>query len=539
MGSGYGNQAARGPDCHHCPSAEGDTEQTGTGNAELGITKSSEPGTQTVHIANPEVDDQWIVEVGSEITDATPANTRAEKKEPAWWLTVRNKTAGGTATAKLYGKTDADIEIITEENTLTTPRKAEVIIRRALSGVTRILVTQEGAPAAIIEANSTQFPMTGGTNQLTITNKSSEMWTLSKDEQADWLTLVDDKGATVTGGAGGTFIVKATADANLTAAERTATITLDRGSSTAPLLVKVTQAAPEPMSISSGSFGFSYSGGSQTLTVTNPEGGKEGFAWTLARNASATADCLTATPTTGTTVSGKVTFTTASINTFASTRTATFTLSRQGQSDIPITMTQTGAPASTLSPSSLSVDYTAQSRTFNVASPTGIGWTVSSNQSWATLSRTSGNGNASVSVSVTENTSFTNTRTARFTLSREGQIDVSLSLTQGAAPDVITAEPAYYKQKPQDGLYRFAITAPAGKTWTATVSNWQNLGFFCIVKKIDESSLYRELTCTVNHEILVYVKGVPATNNKAILVQITPEDGSEPLTLYLLFHPSF
>ncbi|MCD8183164.1 MAG: fimbrillin family protein [Bacteroides sp.] len=137
------------------PTNDTDTKQTGKGNAELGITKANTADqTQTVRIINPEKGDQWIVEVSPELADTgTPAalntrvapNTRAEKEPPASWLKVCEVGPDGTAGSelnKLYGKEDATILIkITEANGATKPRQAEVAIRRALSGVTRILVT--------------------------------------------------------------------------------------------------------------------------------------------------------------------------------------------------------------------------------------------------------------------------------------------------------------------------------------------------------------------------------------------------------------
>ncbi len=449
----------------------GDTPQTGKGNATLGVTKSNEAGeTQTVRIENPEKDDQWIVEVGPEITDAAAANTRAESS-PADWLRVC-RDGESTEATKLYGTDDASILIkITQENTSTKQRKAEVIIRRALSGVTRIVVTQEPAPAAIIEANSTQFTMEGGENQLTIVNKSTASWALSKSEGADWLSLKDTNGQNVTSGTTGQM-VKAIATRNETSKIRTATITLTRDGQD-PVLVEVTQAAPQPMSVSANNFSFTYLGGSQTLTVTNPEGEKNGFGWTLEGTAP---DWLTVSSTTGTGTKGTVTFT-AKTNTSATARTsASFTLKRLGQADVAINVGQGAAPGTTLSPRSLAIDYSAQSGTFNVSSPSGIPWTIVCNDSWITFTPASGDGNAKIVYTVTANPSTINQRVTMVAVKRNVESKASdvIAVVQSKAPvPELTITPKIQRKKysSYSGLgFVYTVSVPDGVTWTATIT---------------------------------------------------------------------
>ena len=514
------------------PTTSGDTEQEGTGSATLGITKSNAAGQiQAIKIVNPEKNDQWIVEVGPELTDDAAVATLAEKKEPASWLKV-SKGTGKADASKLYGKEDAEIQIkIVEANTSAQSRKAEVTIRRALSGVTRIVVTQEEAPAAIIEANSTQFPMEGRSNQLTIINPaSSSAWSLSLSEGADtWLSLQDEDGNPVTQGTAGQ-VVNAVAAANHTASVRTATITLTREAQE-PVLVEVTQAAPEPMSVSATDFSFSYLAGSQTLTITNPEAGKEGFTWTLAGTSP---DWLTVSPTAGTTdKTGKLTFTTL-LNTASIARTpAAFTLQRVGQADIPITVSQEGAPVTVLSATALTATYAAQTKTFNVTSPAGIPWSLANSAaSWIEASPASGSGNATVNLVLKANTSSTASRGGIVTLTRDGQSPLVLTVTQEATPaQKTTVSPTNIKGVPSSSWSStITVTAAPGMTWTATVDA-PTFGLYPYLFINTKGT--KQITQTGSATFKLITPGLPSTGSYIGIVYIKDEQGKTAITIAL------
>lgn len=515
------------------PSTTGDTEQTAKGNATLGITKGNTAGeTQTVKIVNPEKDDQWIVEVGPEIKDVTAPATRVEKKEPAGWLRVRRQGEGNNPLPKLYGNTDADIEIVTTEaNTAGAPRQAEVTIRRALSGVTRILVTQAQADAAIIEANSTQFSMLGGTNQLTIVNPSTETWTLTKSEGSEWLSLKTSDGRSeVTTGVDG-ISFNAVATANDTPDVRKATITLTRTGQD-PITVEVTQEAPRPMGISFTAAALPYGVSSYTQTVTNPEAEKEGFNWTLTGGENL--DWLKVSKRAGTgQVTDNVVFTTTlNTSTTANRGPVTFTLTRKGQKDITFTVGQRAASPSSLSTSTINATYAAGTYTFNVASPGGIPWRLTSSVNWMKLSTTSGNGNAKVNVSVTENTYGQPARSGIVTLSREGQTSVTLTLTQGTAPELkTTATPQVYREKPSDVInrgkeYVFQINAQPGKKWTAEIQG--------VLYPYDKYMSFSQTDSNVKTtertgpgQLKVYMHNITSTTIGLGLIMIKPENEEE------------
>jgi hypothetical protein len=102
--------------------------------------------------------------------------------------------------------------------------------------------------------------------------------------------------------------------------------------------------------------------------------------------------------------------------------------------------TGTGSTASNLcstgatlavSPGAVNVAAAANSAgAFNITSNTG--WTVTDNQSWLTVSPTSGSGNATVTVTAQQNTSAS-TRTATVTVSATGGPSQTVTVTQSAA----------------------------------------------------------------------------------------------------------
>ena len=507
------------------PTSKEDAVQTGTGNALLGITKESTAGgEQTVEIKNPEKEDQWMVEVGPEIADAEAPVTRAEKPKPADWVRVCRSGEESNLQERLYGTDDATVKIkITKANVDVTPRQAEVTIRRALSGVTRILVTQAKAEAAIIEANSTQFTKNGGSNQLTITNPATTtQWTLSKSEGADWLSLKSADGQSdVTSGYEGASVL-AVATPNITASVRTATITLSR-SGQEDVKVEVTQEAPEPMTVSAAQAVFQYSGGSQTLTITNPEAADNTFQWKLTGN---TANWFTVTPTSGTGNKTDQVTITAKLNTGKDIRYADLTLTRQGQENMSIRVGQLGANDAYFTPTSFNVDYAAHPNlSFNVICPQGINWNLSCGANWVTLRKTQGNGTSSVYIDIAESADYQNERTATITLTRDGQSTHPVfTVKQGKAPvPKTTVTPTLYNLS-GDGTFYFEVNAPQGKTWTA---RFYEPDIYIINQCATFETGVKEFTHTGPYSLKVNIKNLTATYKRKIGIFYIYVEGEE------------
>jgi hypothetical protein len=152
--------------------------------------------------------------------------------------------------------------------------------------------------------------------------------------------------------------------------------------------------------------------GSTLFSVTS------GCVWTASSNQT----WCTLSPASG---SGNATLTANyTANSTCASRTATITITANGATGSPATVTVVQAanttPILTVSPSSQSVANFAGSTTFSISN-TGcrtLSWTSSSNQTWCTLSPASGTGNATLTATCSANAG--STRTATITVTATG-----------------------------------------------------------------------------------------------------------------------
>jgi endoglucanase Acf2 len=134
---------------------------------------------------------------------------------------------------------------------------------------------------------------------------------------------------------------------------------------------------------------------------------------------------------------GKITFT-AQENSTTEARVATVTLSGGGVTDQVITVTQNagGVPYILLTP--VSMDFLYKTNTpKNIEITSNVAWTASSDQSWLTLSATSGTGIAVITAVASDNNGTTN-RTAIITITGDGLPAKTIMITQNGAPIQIT-----------------------------------------------------------------------------------------------------
>ena len=137
-------------------------------------------------------------------------------------------------------------------------------------------------------------------------------------------------------------------------------------------------------------------------------------------------------------------------------------------------------PTLSLSYSGGNISYNGGTATVNIDSNTG--WTISSNQSWATLSTTSGNGNGSTVVSFTSN-SGQSTRTVTLTAkTTDNRITKTLQITQNANPTPPTPTPTLtISASKTSGVSAdgetVTITITSNTDWTlASNQSWATLG---------------------------------------------------------------
>jgi len=156
-------------------------------------------------------------------------------------------------------------------------------------------------------------------------------------------------------------------------------------------------------------------------------------------------------------------FATFTENTAISPRTAIITVSGPGVASQTVNVTQEGVPVSlNVTPPNRDVSHLPGETTFIVTSNTA--WTVTGNAGWISLTP-SGTGNDTIHVTVNENTAIT-ARIATITVSAAGTGSVDVSVTQEAAPVLLTVTPLSQNVSFLSGDTTFSVTSNTG--WTVS-----------------------------------------------------------------------
>lgn len=173
--------------------------------------------------------------------------------------------------------------------------------------------------------------------------------------------------------------------------------------------------ATNNLSLSASSVSLASPASSSAVSVT------ANVSWTVTDNQT----WLSASPTSGNN-NGSFTIS-ATANTGSSTRSGTVTVNGGGVTRT-VSVTQAAATSTTLnvSTTSLSLAAAAGSQTFAITS--NVSWSVSDNQSWLSVSPTSGSNNATVTVTATANTG-TSSRSGTVTVTG-GSLTRTLTVTQ-------------------------------------------------------------------------------------------------------------
>ncbi len=247
----------------------------------------------------------------------------------------------------------------------------------------------EDGPQLSLSPTSVDLDATGS-KQITIAVTSNTSWNVSKDANANWLTIGSSNGSK-----NGSFNIWA--EDNKTGSDRSATITVQVTRGSVYKTVTVRQAAGSAASqldVSTTSIGFDYTGGNNTFRITSNVS-----SWTVASDKA----WCTVSPASGSN-NGTVTVSTTA-NSDNSGRTATITVSGGGLTRT-VTINQSEKPVDyTLTVDKTSLSFGAAEETKSILVTSNDSWTVESNQSWCKVSPTSGSSNGTVDVTVTGNTS--------------------------------------------------------------------------------------------------------------------------------------
>lgn len=326
-----------------------------------------------------------------------------------------------------------------------------------------VLGYHRAAALTSLSSATRSSPAAGETYSLTVTSTTS--WTANSN--LSWVTVSPASGS-------GNGTISVTVARNTSTSSRTAIVTVDGQTHV------ITQAGVVVTTISPVSHTSPAAGDTYTISVTS------NGAW----SASSDQSWASVSPASGSN-NGTVTVTVAA-NTSTSGRTATVTIGGQTHS-----LTQSGAtPFVTLTPTSHTSPATGESYTISVTSNTA--WSVSSNQTWATVSPASGSNNGSVTVTVAANTS-TSGRTASITIG--GQTH---SLTQSGATPFVTLTPASHTSPATGESYAISVasntawSASSDQTWaTVSPASGSSNGSVTITVAPNASTSSRTATITI------------------------------------------
>ncbi|MEQ8704075.1 MAG: GEVED domain-containing protein [Phaeodactylibacter sp.] len=219
---------------------------------------------------------------------------------------------------------------------------------------------------------------------------------------------------------------------------------------------------PDYLTITPGSLSIPHTGGTAGFSIASNTN------WQVAENAA----WLDASPLSG--LGDGIVTLTATPNLGTSNRTVNVIVTGDGVADQIVAVTQTGAPANiAITPPSQVVTAPAGQTTVQITS--NASWTLSSSQSWATLSQTSGTGNATVTVSYSENAT-SNQRTVALTLNSPGQPGQTATILQNAAATgpILTITPS--SQQVGAAAGQTTVQVSSNVSWSAnTNQSWATL----------------------------------------------------------------
>ena len=313
---------------------------------------------------------------------------------------------------------------------------------------TSVLASVFGTPTNNLTVSPTTLSFASSAASSAVAVTANVSWTVTDDQT--WITATPVSGAN-----NGSFTVSATA--NTGTASRTGTVTVAGGGLTRT--VSVTQAAPTAnnLTLSQTSLSFASAAASSAVNVT------ANVSWTVTDDQT----WLSASPTSG---SNNGSFTvSATANTGTTSRTGTVTVTGGGLTRT-VAVTQAGTTASTLtvSATSLALASAASTGTFSITS--NVSWTVTDDQTWITVSPTSGVSNATVTVSATANTATTS-RSGTVTVSG-GSITRTVAVTQAAATGGGTGGTCPNPVTFTGNTGNFNTTGAACYRTNATINGW-------------------------------------------------------------------
>lgn len=399
---------------------------------------------------------------------------------PAAWTASSDKTWLTLSTAS--GSAEGSITLTPEENLTTSDRSATVTVVSTLNNLKRTVVVSQ--PAFIFEIGTSTYtfnsPIGADNSALSVAVNCSADWTVATE--ADWLTL-SKSGAT----GNGSFDV--TTSTNINTTPRTADVTV----------TSVRNGLTEKVAITQNAYEFDATADNVTLTACPSEAVVKNITcsgnWTVSSDQS----WVAATPST-TKGNGTISIK-AQDNPNETDRTAVITVISTENPTLKKVFNITQKKHElVLSKASLTFNaYPATSSTIDVTT-TGP-WTVSSDQTWATVSQSKTSGSGSITVSVSVNPALTS-RTATITVKCSNTtLQKTITVTQNAYEFDSTTESVALAACPSEGVVKNitcsgAWTASADQTWIS-LANSTTAGNGTLTIKAQDNPNETDRTATV------------------------------------------
>ncbi len=354
------------------------------------------------------------------------------------------------------------------------------------------LLTASGSLAALsLSQSAISIGSPAWNSSVSITSNVS--WTASSNQS--WLTVSPPSGSNNNS-------LTLTASSNTGASSRNAVVMVSGGGVTQQLTI-TQSGSSSALSLSQYSVLVGRFGGNSSVSITSNVG------WTASSNQS----WLTVSPSSGSNNSNLTI--TASPNIGASPRSAVVTVSGGGLSQ-QLDITQSGAsPTLTLSEYSVSVGSGEETGAIDITS--NVGWTASSNQSWLTISPSSGSGDRQLLGTVSRNTSLL-TRVAVVTVSGVGVSPQRLTVTQSGFPAAILLSQYFVSAGSERGSASINITSNV--SWTASSNqSWLTISPLSGNGNGELAGTVSENTGTSSRTAEVTVSGIGVSPQKVTITQ--------------------
>ena len=214
-------------------------------------------------------------------------------------------------------------------------------------------------------------------------------------------------------------------------------------------------------------------------------------------------------------------------NTSTSSRSATITISSNDAGSVKVSITQAAANSDLqLNKNNLSFTATGGSDSFTITS--NVNWTITSDQTWCTVSTSSGSKNGTITVNVSENNSI-DSRSASITVKAGDQSQI-IAVTQAGASPTLQLNKSSMAFESSNGENTFTISSntswsiTSDKTW-CTLSSSSGSNDATVTVYVSENTSTSSRSATITVESATIMRTLAVTQNGA--TPVTPPSSQD------------